>query len=707
MKLVDSKIIQLILEIILYIFLCVTVLAVFVPTNPTVPGLGLDASWMMAMNQGVAQGLVFGREIVFTFGPYSSVYTEVYNPATDRLMLGGTIYLGLNYAVLLLLVGKGENKFKVLLYGIFLACLMDSRDALLFTYPLILSLVVYRTTLPDEHAWKLSLTKGFLFGLALLFAPLGLLVLVKGSLLPLCGIIEFFCIAILCIRKQWTVAGLAAIIPAISCGFFWRVSGGPISALPRYFLSSREFISGYTEAMAAPGDVWECVLYVFAAILIFAIIFLAARGPKTSTCFLGASFALFLFTAFKAGFVRHDAWHSVTAGSSLLAAALLLMFVLDLKPSLFPLAMAMLVWTYIGHGTVQTTAGDISANLRTTYTRNIRGLRARVSHSGDIRRYYDQNVAWIEKMFPIPQLPGTTDIYSYNQAWLLASENTWSPRPVTQSYAVFTPELAELNLHHLQGPNAPDNILIRIEPIDSRLPSLEDGLSWPTLINNYSFQEFFQKLDKDAAYLHKRTTVTENSSTAVNDYYSADHIFGEEVTLPDSSDPLFARIEIAPTFPGKVWSALFKPPQLHIRMRTRDGKLTNYRVISGMMKTDFLITPLVRNTEEFLLFAAGGNRYLTGSEVKSISISADDRPGLLWNTTYSMKLRKLNLLKNTETENSRLFEKMDDALTSTHSNTPTQACEGSIESVNGTPPRFGIPTIGSALSVKGWLTVSG
>jgi hypothetical protein len=158
--------------------------------------------------------------------------------------------------------------------------------------------------------------------------------------------------------------------------------------------------------MAVPGDVRECVLYVLAAILLFAILVTNARASRASTLFLGASIAIFLLTAFKAGFVRHDAWHNVTAGSSLLAAALLLFFVLDAKPSLLALAAAGLVWAYIGHGAaVHSIADDISANLGATFARNLRGLKARASTNDYLRRYYEQNIAYIRANFQFPACP--------------------------------------------------------------------------------------------------------------------------------------------------------------------------------------------------------------------------------------------------------------------------------------------------------------
>jgi hypothetical protein len=682
--------------------LFLTVLAVFVPLNPVMPSEGLEPSWMSAMNQGVAQGLVFGRDIVFTFGPYASIYTELYHPATDGLMVCGSLFLGLSYALLLLLLGRGEKINGLFLFGIFLSCLVDSRDALLFSYPLLLALVVYRMTLPPEHALHLHLAKPIEYFVSLLFAPLGLLPLVKGSFLPICGVTAVFCFAIFWHSRNKPLACMAMGIPAISSVMLWRFYCQPISAMPSFIWSTRQFISGFTAAMSYSGNTWESVLYVLASALIIVVIVRIAPGPKSSIWFLSLSFTLFLFMVFKASFVRHDQWHNITAGTSILAAALLLIFVVGEKPSLLPVAVAVLVWVYIGHGTVPTTAEDISANLQSTFAGTFQGARTRLTKSGNLRKQYDLRNAAIRIAFPVPRLAGTTDVYSVNQSWLLASGNSWAPRPVTQSYSAFTPELAELNLRHLQSANAPDNILFRVEPIDTRLPSLEDGLSWPALINGYSLR----KWDGQSAYLGKRTTENKNKLGGEVELYSARHELGEEVALPESNDPLSASIDIQPTLLGRVLSAMYKLPELHIAMRLRDGRVKNYRVVSNMMKTNFLITPLVKNTEEFLLLAAGGNKYLTGNEVKNITMSSGDRAGLFWNKTYSISLRKLNLLKNSDAENSILFDEMNETAPESLSSS-TQVCEGMIEAVAGNPLYPASPTVENTLSVQGWMTVSG
>ena len=691
-----------ILRFVLAFALCLTILAVFIPLNPAMPLAGLDMSWMMAMNQAIAQHLVFGKDIVFTFGPYASIYTKLYHPATDRLMIWGSLFLGASYFALLLLLGKGQRMYGTLLYGLFLAAFLNSRDTLLLSYPLMLALVVYRLTLPDDHGVKLKLAKPLEIAFAVLLAPLGLLPLIKGSLLPICAATAILCCGLFWGARQRIPAIAAIVSPAISCVLLWGAAGQPVLALPRFFLSTQQIISGYTDGMASGGDSLEWLLYILASVPILLAVTRTVRPQGGSRWFLAACYVLFLFTAFKAGFVRHDQWHDVTAGSSILAAALLLMFVVRGRRSLLPLMMAALAWAYTNHSSFKAVADDVSLHTQMTFQGALQGARIRLKGRGQLERQYGEHIAAIQREFPIERTPGTTDIYSDNQSWLLASENIWAPRPVVQSYSAYTPELAELNLRHLEGGGAPDNILLKVEPIDGRLPSLEDGLSWPALINGY----VAQRLDGQSAYFRKRTTGQKPLLAIEHELYRATHKFGEEVSLPDSNDPLFARMEIHPTLIGRTLSFLFKPPQLYISVKLRDGRMRAYRALSNVMRADFLITPLVNSTEEFALLAAGGNKYLAANQVKSITMSSDDRHGWFWNPAYSLSVRKIGLQKNTEIENATLFDKMSDEMPASLSPPSTLKCEGSIENVNGIPPSHDTATVYGTLFLNGWMAIA-
>jgi hypothetical protein len=73
-----------------------------------------------AMNEAIFQNKVFGRDIIFTYGPLTSVFTHMYHPGTDTSILGFAIFL---------------------VTALFASCLFLSRgNYLILPLPLILSL---------------------------------------------------------------------------------------------------------------------------------------------------------------------------------------------------------------------------------------------------------------------------------------------------------------------------------------------------------------------------------------------------------------------------------------------------------------------------------------------------------------------------------------------------------------------------------------
>lgn len=61
----NLKIIPLTLGWLLKSALLIIIIAVFIPLSPKMPAPGLDASWAVGLNQAVAQGLAFGKDIFY------------------------------------------------------------------------------------------------------------------------------------------------------------------------------------------------------------------------------------------------------------------------------------------------------------------------------------------------------------------------------------------------------------------------------------------------------------------------------------------------------------------------------------------------------------------------------------------------------------------------------------------------------------------
>lgn len=490
------KIIPLVLNWLLKFALLIIIIAVFIPLSPKMPAPGLDASWAVGLNQAIAQGLAFGKDIFFTLGPYSSIYTKFYHPATDFMMVGGSLYLALCYWIAIIFLMQGIKWRWSIAFAILLFSMIYARDSLFFSYSLIIGLLIHK----EIHGKESFLKSNFFTLFALLFTPFGLFPLIKGSLLILSIITMLLCSFFLSLYKQRTLALLALASPLVSMLFFWIASGQSIFHLPSYISNTISLASGFTEAMATQGDNKELIVFGITSFCILLSILLQKKLSPLSKAFLFCTYFVFLFLSYKTGFTRHFG-HAFIAGTSVLLASFLLPYLNSNNKVTVPLlALSLYTASYInGHYTKI----SVRDNFISTYTAAYYGLKNRIQNKNWLKENFSLTMNYLKTQDNFPILPGTTDIYSYNQTSLIASGMQWSPRPIFQSYSVFTANMAEINKNYLLSENKPDNIIFKVEPIDNRIPSMEDGMSWPTLINHYQPV----RLDNDFLFLRKNQSI--------------------------------------------------------------------------------------------------------------------------------------------------------------------------------------------------------
>lgn len=681
----------------LWLVLLITLIAIFVPFLPRMPRDGIDASWQYGINQAAAQGLSFGNEILLTFGPYGCIYTRLYHPSTDWMMLAGSLCLALTYWVCLFLLMKGVHWIWILAFCFTLTCFRYSADTLLFSLPLVVGLVSFKNLFPGEG--RMANNKLAPYYLALLFSPLGLLPLIKGSMLILCMAVNVLCLVYFIIKRQGIYAILCVVSPMLSMLFFWIISGQSAMTLPEYFIGMAPIISGYTESMATNGNTSEIVLFLTAAAFLLLAILIQTKTSGIEKSFLFLTWFVFLFLSFKAGFVRHDA-HAIVSGTSILIAALLLPFIFKSRMIYPAILFAIIAWYQIDHHYINSSITRIGKNFITTYSKAWYGMIKRMENRNWPGKEFDAAVSSIRLKAYFPMMQGTSDIYSFNQSRLIASGNTWSPRPVFQSYAVFSPELAEVNRKHLLGNKAPENIIFRVEPIDGRIPSIEDGASWPVLLANYQPV----RMTNNFLFLQKKQSISfiEDHRKLKNEK----HRFGEHVLLPNTHQPVMAHIGIKQTFLGSILSFFFKPDQLQIIVEKHNGMKKQYRMIAGMAKSGFLISPLIDNTTEFaMLYGQPG--YLEWKQVKSIVIAPRDGKSWLWNNEYDVtfSILKPNPLMDISTIDG-LFDTILDSLPIGYTEATIAHCDGSIDIVNDVYPAPEKAESVESMSVEGWAAYS-
>jgi hypothetical protein len=306
------------------------------------------------------------------------------------------------------------------------------------------------------------------------------------------------------------------------------------------------------------------------------------------------------------------------------------------------LAFCLICWGIIDRHYNDLNFGTITDRVARPFVNSFNGIAARIVGSEIVRRQFDESVAAIRVQQPLPALKGTVDIYSFGQSTLLANGLDWAPRPVVQSYSAYTSSLLEKDAAYLGGSKAPDNIIFAVQPIDGRLGALEDGLSWPALLTRYAPAALIDYM----AILRRRREPTTDHVLLEPPVASGAYRLGEEIALPAVSGALWAKVDVAPTFLGKILALVYKLPQLAIEFRTADGTINRFRYIAEMGKTGFVVSPLVKNARDFLALELPETAaYFADDRPQSIKISivGGTSAQLWWSENFSLQLFKMNI----------------------------------------------------------------
>ncbi|MES2817383.1 MAG: hypothetical protein V4812_00150 [Pseudomonadota bacterium] len=664
-----------------------------IPLAPRMPEAGLDPSFAFALNMAVAQGLRFGHEIIFTLGPYASTYTAMYHPETDNLMLLGGTLIGLGYLACCLLLARNRHWLLTLLIGLLLVALLSSRDAFLLSYPLVMCLAL--TRLPDPERYQTSRSQWLEpLIVPILAAPLGLLVITKGSFAVICAGLLLLAALYLSAKGRRLQALFLILSPLIALFLLWRHAGQRAGDLPAYFLTQAPIISGFTDAMSWPGSLGEILLWGITALAMLIGLTLC-REARPEKYFLLPGLSLFLLIAFKAGFVRHDMHVTIASDGLLLTAAFLLLW----RPSpgiWLSLLLLPACWIKLDQQHPHTSTHPHLDSLQDLYRGSYEALWGRLTQPESLARRYENALTALQTGYNFPKLEGSVDIYSVNQAELFASGNAWKPRPIFQSYSVYTPALARRNAEHQQSHEAADTLLFRMEPIDGRLPALEDGPSWLPLLLQYSPT---RTLEQGYLQLDRRPTPQPP-------YYKQLDVLqatlGEPVQVPQADGLLFAQIELSPSPTGRLSSLLYKSSPLTIELVLSNGETRSFRFISGMAKEHFLLSPAVFDTQGFAqLYSSDQQERLRVLRFKIYSQHSEFQWNPAFTVTFSMAAgpKSTSVTAPAPPASIPLSRAQVDSL-------DRAQCEGQLDTINGkvtTPQVVG----SSQLVLQGWSTVSG
>ncbi len=555
---------------------------------PWMPKPGLDASWAYAFNVAVAKHLVFGRDVIFTFGPLASVYTTLYGPETDMTMLIGSTVVAIGFCTTAYALVSERRRILLIVLPM-IVVLSNFRDPIFMVLPMLVMLC----------AWRRTPAAAIYIGAA----AVGLLPLIKGSLTAIAAAGILMACAIAAIQGRRRVAFLVVLLPLLLMLVTWLLCSQPLGALPTYIKMQGPVIAGYTDAMASDGPAWPVWTYVAtctALLLSFAASF--RWRPKLQDIIALAGLALFSAVAFKAGFVRQDV-HPLISAAALLLLAFCVAGTTAWQTGALAIFISIAGWYAIEAST--TAPNSTAANLSTRVTKRLNGtfngIKTRIFKPDALLAAFNKANARIEAHTPLAGVTGPSDVYPSEISILFANKIEWSPRPIIQSYSAYLPVLDALNAKHLNGSKAPQNVFLSVSPLDERIATMEDAHSWPVLLTDYAVKK----------NLGDRLWLTKDGHRAMT--------FGAPVTVATEMNvenpvpvPIDGAVWLSVHFRktpfGKALSAAYKLSPVVLEVRLSDGSVSYPRIVPEMAAGGFLLSPYIAKTDDFIAAQEGKGR---------------------------------------------------------------------------------------------------
>jgi hypothetical protein len=420
------------------------------------PGAGLDAGWNAGLTMAVEQGLQFGRDVVFSYGPLGFLQSPfVYYGHLGVLALLFTAAVHVCFCIALV---RALARVLPLLLCVAIAFLLLAVLPLIEQPPLLAALAAL--ALLERERSPRTVDAFVLLGAS--FAAVE--ALVKLSTGPIIAAVLLIALIGAGARRSRIAAYLVLLV--IEVTVLWLLTGQSLGALPDFVANTREIVSGYSSAMLAEPDVpqWQVTVASIAAALVsIGLLAGSALGSfhDSRARWAGiALMALVTFMIFKEGVVRTDAGHL----SLLFSSATILWIAIPWSRRLWPaMVLGGLAIAAIGvpaRPESTTTSFDVVASVRSAgeqaanlFSPGRRADLVAAARSG-LKGTYRLDAA---TRAALAGHTATIEPWEATVAW--AYDLEWKPLPVFQNYSAYTSGLDRLNAEAVEDPQGPERIL--------------------------------------------------------------------------------------------------------------------------------------------------------------------------------------------------------------------------------------------------------
>ncbi|HOX55710.1 MAG TPA: hypothetical protein P5205_08800 [Candidatus Paceibacterota bacterium] len=613
----------------------ITVCFVSFPSAP--PDNDVDSSLSAGLNYAQEEGLQFGSDLVFTYGPLGFLMFYYYSPCAAGWRMAADVAYCLATAVGLCLLAwrlRPLWRWGLLLLFLWIAPNIPTRADLVINIGLL--------------SWSLLclVESGYrLLGCLLAFAVLAAFAaLAKISFLFTATVGVAVVAGDLALHGRWRLAvGMTA---GFGTAFVlgWAGAGQAFASLGAYLANGLAVARAYNGALGWEGPVLLQSLCLALALVVLVMIILRVAaafegGQAQRTARLGLLLAWLLLLSFAAW-----KYGSVRSGREVyfLGFIAVLAFGLETLPGEGRVArrwarglalgvcglslITMQVNCFAGWpGSFRVPFRTFGQNL--SWLMNPAGYRCQMEEALGARRREAQLPRCTEQIGR-----ASADVFGHWQAYALHNGWNYRPRPVFQSYVACSRALMQLNESFYLSKAAPEYVLFRLFALDRKFPSLEDAMVLRTLLANY------QPIAAEDRFLLLRRIGTKRPVLSLVREGTVQP--GQAIDLREfGNTDLWLEISLQPTLLGRLRQALYRPPTVRLAAwREPGGKLmVRNRAPAQMLAAGFLASPLLLNNDDVL------NLYADRAVARPGACSVELLPGegCYWQETIHYRIHKV------------------------------------------------------------------
>ncbi len=568
-----------------------------------IPLPGIDNSWRIALELAYQKGLVFGKDIIYTYGPLGRLTQRVAIETSHFELFLYDFFCYANTAyVLYLFLPKDTKKIHYLIHFVLFLIISSIFGEWISFLLFFVSIIAGFRFLKNHNYWELSY--------ALLMGIINFFIKANFGVVAILFVLVLLVYAFLTDRmggKFLFAYMFGAIAMVFLLGFWWKTD------IPSYLSSSLQIIKGYNEAQSVfpffRGKAVASSYIIFFAFVVLAIIYCIRqlrRGcfftkETLDVVFLLACIGGSFFILLKYAFVRADDAHLISFVKN--ASIPLIFLAIHTKERLIHygawcLFMANIVSYLLFYQSIYGKF-DIKFydNLKmksTILPQYFNDIFESPRHS---RHYsYPSNALKVIGKASVDVVPNEASEVYFNHL-------NYNPRPIMQSYQAYNKYLDKINQEKYLSKTAPDFVIYGLESIDGKYALGDETLTFLALIRKYN-----------PILRWKNRILLQHQSHEKNIRLVAKHrkkiVLGQpyRVSAPSDGKKMFcvATINVKYNSFGKWMNLLFQPPHLSMKFSLENGESKDFITMPTLLEKGLIVSDFAENVEDIGQIIANG-----------------------------------------------------------------------------------------------------